>query len=165
MDHGCLKILHWDGKESVKSKLKKMDDVSNNHIAWIWLYLAINIDIDYSRFPNSKLVIKEPWKYWQFGIYILIFVVHHNYVYHKLVEDRALIREEGFGYMAHYPICKMVVWSFGCRMIFSSSISHKGAPLASDGQWVAFGDGFKTKPFELPYCKFGHLSCQRFVTF
>ena len=35
---------------------------------------------------------------------------------------KRLVNEEGFGYMAHYPMFKMVMWSFGCKMVFSSPI-------------------------------------------
>ena len=40
-------------------------------------------------FPIPKLVVKDPWKDWSFGIGKSIFVVHTNKVYHKLVQDRA----------------------------------------------------------------------------
>ena len=40
-------------------------------------------------FPLPKLAVVDPWKDWSFGIGQSIFVMNTNYVYHKLVEDRA----------------------------------------------------------------------------
>ena len=45
-------------------------------------------------FPNPELVVEEPWKDWSFGNGKMIFLVNTNYVYNKLVEDRAWLENK-----------------------------------------------------------------------
>ena len=52
---------------------------------YIWeSILALSILV----LPLSELAVVDPWKDWSFGIGQSIFVVHINYVYHRLVQDR-----------------------------------------------------------------------------
>ena len=109
----ALRILHWDGKESLNTKFNRTpmlgfgkwqswpfgeSEISFLYTTWNWVYLAINTSIAQISFPNSKdggrapmerLVL--PYRYKLFGIGQLIFLVHTNDVYHKL-KDR-LVRK------------------------------------------------------------------------
>ena len=106
------RLLDWDEKESLKSKFNRMarlvlvtveDRILKSrkqmmafltirnifHVtSWISLYLAISIGIIYSTNTDSRVGSGGTMEIWSFHGDKSIFVVHTNYIYHKLVEDK-----------------------------------------------------------------------------
>ena len=161
------KMLHWDGKDSLKSKFNWMAMLglvivkshrqmmpiwtvgSRFHIphgyVHIWLSILALLVLDS---PIPKLMVEEPWKDLSF--------VHTNDIYYKFVEDRAWLAKK---VLDTWHIKQCVKWwcqalDVGVRshllfhpMVFLRCVIIGGWPLAkvlkrthiSNGTWFLFG--------------------------